>query len=281
MSITAKKTLGQHFLRSEKAIREIVAAGKVTPSDLVLEIGPGEGVLTAALLATGARVIAVEMDQRCIPLLTERFREEARLGRFQLLEGDVRDPKLLATLFGNEHIGTKPYKLIANIPYYITGLLFRMFLETEHPVRQPTTMVYLIQKEVAEQLVGRGGKLGNLALAAMLYGEPRIVAKVGKGAFLPPPKVDSTIVAIENISRKRIDGFSEKTFFALTHAGLGSRRKMLLANLTHTFNIDREKLMTIFAHAHISEKVRAEDLALADWVALAKALPEIENTLRE
>lgn len=272
MSIEAKKTLGQHFLRSEKAIREIVEAGKVTKDDTVLEIGPGEGVLTEALLQTGARVIAIEMDQRCIPLLNERFASEAKAGRFALLPGDVRDPELLALLFSKPYLGGKPYKLIANIPYYITGLLFRMFLETSPPVRQPTSMVYLIQKEVAEQLVGRDGKLGNLALAAMLYGSPRIVAKVGKGAFLPPPKVDSAIIAIENISRKHIEGFREKTFFALTHAGLGSRRKMLLANLSRTLGLDRNMLTETFKHAEIDEKIRAEDLTLLQWIALAKAL---------
>lgn len=272
MSIEAKKTLGQHFLRSDKAIREIVEAGKVTPLDTVLEIGPGEGVLTAALLATGARVIAVEMDERCIPILHERFAREEKEGRFQLLDGDVRDPALLATLFGKTHIGDKPYKLIANIPYYITGLLFRMFLETNPPVRQPTIMVYLIQKEVAEQLVGRGGKLGNLALAAMLYGKPRIVAKVPKGAFLPPPKVDSAIVAIENISRVNIKGFSEKTFFALTHAGLGNRRKMLLANLVNALKLDRQTLTGIFSKIDLDEKVRAEDVPLEQWITLARMI---------
>jgi 16S rRNA (adenine1518-N6/adenine1519-N6)-dimethyltransferase len=275
MSIEAKKTLGQHFLRSDKAIREIVEAGKVAPNDIVLEIGPGEGVLTEALLVAGAHVIAIEMDRRCIPILHERFAQEEAEGRFQLLEGDVRDPELLRVLFGKTHIGEKPYKLIANIPYYITGLLFRMFLETTPPVRQPTTMVYLIQKEVAEQLVGRDGKYGNLALAAMLYGKPRIVAKVPKGAFVPPPKVDSSIIAIEDISRKNISGFTEKTFFMLTHAGLASRRKMLFTNLINILKIDRPRLTEIFARAHINEKVRAEDLALTDWVTLAREIEQL------
>ncbi|HXK37795.1 MAG TPA: 16S rRNA (adenine(1518)-N(6)/adenine(1519)-N(6))-dimethyltransferase RsmA [Candidatus Paceibacterota bacterium] len=275
MSIEAKKTLGQHFLRSDKAIREIVEAGHIVPGDVILEIGPGEGVLTEALLSTGAHIIAIEMDQRCIPILHERFKKEEGEGRFQLLEGDVRNPELLRVLFGKSHIGNKPYKLIANIPYYITGLLFRMFLETTPPVRQPTLMVYLIQKEVAEQLVGRDGKYGNLALAAMLYGKPRIVAKVPKGAFLPPPKVDSSIIAIEDISRKNISGFSEKTFFMLTHAGLASRRKMLLTNLVNVLKVDRTRLQLIFERCGINEKVRAEDLKLADWIMLAREIEQL------
>ncbi len=272
MSIFAKKTLGQHFLHSKKAIEDIVKAGEVSSTDTILEIGPGEGVLTEALLHTGARVIAVEMDMRCIPILHNRFKQEESEGRFKLIEGDIRDPQLLEELFGKHFLGNTQYKLIANIPYYITGLLFRMFLETTPPVRQPMMMVYLIQKEVAEQLVGRNGKLGNLALAAMLYGKPRMVAKVGKGAFTPPPTVDSAIIAITDISKDRLNGFTEKTFFALTHAGLANRRKMLIANLTHTLHLNREVLQNIFQRLDIEEKIRAEDLSLEQWVDLAKAL---------
>jgi 16S rRNA (adenine1518-N6/adenine1519-N6)-dimethyltransferase len=275
MSIYAKKTLGQHFLKSDKAIREIVEAGKVTPSDTILEIGPGEGVLTEALLKTGATIIVVEMDERCIPILHARFEAEEKEGRFKMIEGDIRDKELLSTLFGKNYLGDKDYKLIANIPYYITGLLFRMFLETEAPVRQPTCMVYLIQKEVAEQLVARDGKLGNLALAAMLYGTPKIISKVPKGAFLPPPKVDSTIVAIENISRKNIVGFTEKLFFDLTHAGLASRRKMLLPNLVNNLGHKRGVVEEVLKEASIDEKIRAEDLSFSDWIKLAQEFNKI------
>lgn len=275
MSIYAKKTLGQHFLRSDKAIREMVEAGKVTDKDTILEIGPGEGVLTEALLKTGATVVVVEMDERCIPILKVRFEKEEKSGKFKILEGDIRDEVLLSKLFGKDYLDDKDYKLIANIPYYITGLLFRMFLETTKPIRQPICMVYLIQKEVAEQLVAKDGKLGNLALAAMLYGIPKIITKVPKGAFLPPPKVDSAIVAIENISRKNIVGFSDKIFFDLTHAGLASRRKMLLPNLINNLGYKREIILSILKEAEIDEKVRAEDLSFSSWIKLAQAFNKI------
>lgn len=275
MSIYAKKTLGQHFLKSDKAVREIVEAGKVIPSDTILEIGPGEGVLTEALLQTGATVIVVEMDERCIPILHTRFEKEEKAGKFKIIEGDIRDEALLTKLFGIGYLEDKEYKLIANIPYYITGLLFRMFLETTKPIRQPKCMVYLIQKEVAEQLVARDGKLGNLALAAMLYGSPKIISKVPKGAFLPPPKVDSTIVAIEDISRKNIVGFTDKTFFDLTHAGLASRRKMLLPNLVNNLGYKRDVIETILKEAEIDEKIRAEDLSFSSWIKLAQAFNKI------
>lgn len=275
MSIYAKKTLGQHFLRSDKAIREIVEAGKVISTDTILEIGPGEGVLTEALLQTGATVIVVEMDERCIPILHTRFETEEKEGRFKMIEGDIRNTDLLSQLFGKKYIGDSDYKLIANIPYYITGLLFRMFLETEAPVRQPTTMVYLIQKEVAEQLVSRDGKLGNLALAAMLYGNPRIVSKVPRGAFVPPPKVDSSIIAIENISRKNIKGFTEKLFFSLAHAGLASRRKMLVPNIVNNLGYKREVVEQIMKDIGLNEKIRAEDLTFPDWIKLSQAFNNI------
>lgn len=272
MSIQAKKTLGQHFLRSDKAVREIVEAGHIETSDIILEIGPGEGVLTEALIKTGATVIVVEMDERCIPILHAKFEKEEAVGKFKLIEGDIRNEELLKKLFGKDYIGKNDYKLIANIPYYITGLLFRMFLETKDPVRQPTCMVYLIQKEVAEQLIARDGKLGNLALAAKLYGDPKMVAKVPKGAFLPPPKVDSSIIAIENISRKNIKGFTEELFFNLIHAGLSNRRKMLIPNIVNNMNIKREDLELIFKKIEIDEKIRAEDLSFEKWLELAREI---------
>ncbi len=272
MSLYAKKTLGQHFLKSDKAIREIVQAGNVTSADIVLEIGPGEGVLTEALLQTGATVFAVEMDDRCIPVLTERFSPYIAQKKFILLHGDVRDGNLLSLLFSPSHIGGTPYKLIANIPYYITGLLFRMFLETQPPVQQPTCMVYLIQKEVAEELVGRKGKLGNLSLAALLYGTPKLISKVPKGAFLPPPKVDSAIIAITNISKQHVQGFTETEYFAVVHAGLAKKRKQLFGNLREHFRIPQEHLESIFTELNIEKSIRGEDLPFPSWISLVQAL---------
>lgn len=277
MSIYAKKTLGQHFLRSERAIADIVSAGEVVRTDTILEIGPGEGVLTEALLHTGATVFAIEMDDRCIPILNQRFEKEIQAKRFILLHGDVRDEALLYKLFSPSMIGEKKYKLIANIPYYITGLLFRMFLETTAPVRQPTCMVYLIQKEVADELVGKHGKLGNLALAAKLYGDPLIISKVPKGAFVPPPKVDSAIITIKGISKKHVKNFQEKTYFAVVHAGLANRRKMLLSNLHSHLEIKRSVLEEIFSHLDLDTKIRGEDLPFPLWVKLAEQIERIKK----
>lgn len=268
--LLAKKSLGQHFLRSDKALREMVEAGKVKAGDTVLEIGPGEGVLTAELLATGARVVAVELDDRAVPVLRERFSAEEEEGRFTLLHGDVRDSELLQNLFGSIIKG--PYKLVANIPYYITGMLFRMFLEVKDPVRQPSCMVYLIQKEVADNLAARDGKMNSLALAARLYGDPRKMSVVPKGAFVPPPKVDSAVVVIDNISMERVNGFTQEQYFDLVHAGLGSRRKQLLSNITNAGIAPREKLEEIFAKLGIDLKIRGEDLSFDKWCELVRAI---------
>jgi 16S rRNA (adenine1518-N6/adenine1519-N6)-dimethyltransferase len=270
MALLAKKSLGQHFLRSDKALREMVEAGKVGQGDTVLEIGPGEGVLTEALLTTGARVVVVELDDRAVPVLQARFEKEAREGKFVLIHGDVRDPELLNRLFGEVIVGS--YKLIANIPYYITGMLFRMFLEVTPPVRQPSCMVYLIQKEVADNLAARDGKMNTLALAARLYGNPRKVSVVPRGAFLPPPKVDSAIVVIDDISNERIEGFTQEQFFDLVHAGLGSRRKQLLSNIASAGLASRGELEEIFGKLDIDLKVRGEDLSFEKWCDLARAI---------
>jgi 16S rRNA (adenine1518-N6/adenine1519-N6)-dimethyltransferase len=208
----AKKHLGQHFLTSQKALFDMVTAGQVVSGDLVLEIGPGKGVLTKELLEKGAQVIAIEKDADLLPLLKEKFEKELGREQLQILPKDVLafDPSILKEY-------KKSYKLIANIPYYITGAIIEQFLGAKH---QPSTMVLLIQKEVAERIIARNEKTGNLggkqsilSIAVSVYGQPKVVSKVPSGAFFPPPKVDSAIIAIENINRSFFEGIDEKKFF--------------------------------------------------------------------
>ncbi len=268
MTLRAKKSLGQHFLRSKVALTQIIEAAKLSADDVVLEIGPGEGALTEGLLATGTRVVAVETDERCIGLLEERFASFIKTKKFTLLHGDVRNTDVQQKLFTKAYLGKTPYKLVANIPYYITGMLFRLFLET---LRQPSTIVFLIQKEVAEQIVARDGKEGILSLAVKIFGTPRYVAKVKREAFSPPPKVDSAIIAIENISLVRLDGLTPETYFRVVKAGLAARRKMLLGNLRE-LGIAKETLETIFIEQKIALTVRGEDVVSETWKELAKSL---------
>lgn len=164
-----KKSLGQHFLNSPQIVSDIVTAGKVTQEDTVLEIGPGEGVLTEKLLATGAHVISIEKDDRLIPELHKRFNREISLKQFDLIHADVLD-------VGLTHISSNKYKVVANIPYYITGQIIRMFLESD---RQPTAMTLLIQKEVADRIVARDKKESLLSLSVKVFGDPKYLASLG------------------------------------------------------------------------------------------------------
>ena len=274
MSIRAKKSLGQHFLRSKTALREMIEAAAINNGELVLEIGPGEGVLTQELLVAGGRVIAVETDERCIMLLRERFRDEIETKQLTLLVGDIRAEKTIRELFNTKNLGTKTYKLVANIPYYITGMLFRLFLEK---LRQPSIIVFLVQKEVAEEIISRDGKEGILSLSVKAYGNPRYVSKVKKEAFSPPPKVDSAILSIVDINRERVSRALEKKYFAIIKAGLGSRRKMLFGNLTRAFPEIKSKIEESFNTLQIDKGVRGEDLSHREWLKLVQILPEISD----
>lgn len=255
-----KKSLGQNFLNSPKIISDIVLAGKVVATDTVLEIGPGEGILTRELLKTGAHVISVEKDDRLIPELQKTFSKEISSKQFDLIHADILDVELT-------HVAGKKYKLVANIPYYITGQIIRMFLESD---TQPTSMTVLVQKEVAERIIARDGKESLLSLSVKVFGEPKYMRTVGKGAFTPQPNVDSAVINIENISKERLEGVDEKKFFTVIHGGFAHKRKQLLPNLSSLTS--KEKLIKAFKLAEIDVKARAEDLPLTTWIKLCKSI---------
>lgn len=255
-----KKSLGQHFLNSPKIIADIVSAGKVTKEDRVIEIGPGEGTLTSALLKTGAGVTAVEKDDRLILVLQKKFAKEISSRQFKLVHGDILTYDLTK-------ITKKPYKVVANIPYYITGQIIRMFLENDS---EPITMTLLVQKEVAERIVAKDKKESLLSLSVKIYGEPKIIRTVGRGAFSPQPNVDSAILHIENISKKKLANADEKRFFEVIHAGFAHKRKQLLPNLSAIYK--KEILIDAFKKIGLDKKDRAEDVSLENWLQLCEML---------
>lgn len=262
-----KKSLGQHFLTSEDIARRIAKAGECRSGDAVLEIGPGTGMLTALLLQTGAKVIAIEKDDRAIPLLETRFKAEIGQGSLKIIHGDILEDQKTLVL-------PKKYKVIANIPYYITGALMRRFLETDH---QPSVIVFLVQKEVADR-IALSKKASILSLSVKAYGNPTYIETVPARFFKPVPKVDSAILKIDQISKEYFSGFSEKVFFNLLHLGFSQKRKKLLGNLSRQF--DKETIHTAFSEFSISENIRAEDFALEGWKRLALKIEKPPQTQR-
>ncbi len=251
MSIFAKKSLGQNFLKNDGVLQKIAEAGEISAGDIVLEVGPGEGALTQKLLEKAGKVIAIEKDHRLISILEEKFSKEISEGKFRLFEGDVLEDD--AEKWG---IKNGEFKIIANIPYYITGLFFRKFLSG--PIN-PTKIVVLVQKEIADRIIARDGKESLLSISVKAYGIPSMIMKVSKGSFIPAPKVDSAVLSIDTISKDLFKTFSEDKFFEILKAGFAHKRKILLGNLKeHTTS-------EVFSRLGFSEKVRAEDLKLEDW----------------
>ncbi|MEK7227529.1 MAG: 16S rRNA (adenine(1518)-N(6)/adenine(1519)-N(6))-dimethyltransferase RsmA [Patescibacteria group bacterium] len=259
----AKKSLGQHFLRSERALDLIVKAGDIKPEDIILEIGPGTGVLTEKLLETGAKVIAVEKDDGLFRFLQEKFARKIRQGKLDLVHGDILDfnPEILK--FYKNH----DYKLIANIPYNITGAILEKFLSAD---QQPELMVLLVQKEVAQRIVAKDNKESILSVSVKAYGKPVYIEPVKAGSFAPAPKVDSAIIAIEGISKDFFRNFPEKGFFRLLRTGFKAKRKKLLSNLSLIF--EKEKVKEAFQGLNLDENTRAEELPVEMWQQLASIL---------
>lgn len=258
----AKKSLGQHFLTSPGAISAIILAGQIKKSNAVLEIGPGRGVLTQALLLKSSKVVAVEKDSHLMPYLQEKFTREITSGQLILVSGDI-----LNFSPANYSLETNKYKIIANIPYYLTGQIFRQFLELSI---QPEKMVLLVQKEVAERILARDNKESLLSLSIKAFGKPKYIKTVKAGSFNPPPKVDSAILAVDDISRDFFKDCGEKIFFKLIHLGFAHKRKQLVANLAGSYR--REKVVKILEQLKISATIRAEDLKIEDWKQLAKLI---------
>ncbi len=257
-----KKSLGQHFLHSQHYLAMVADAAGLKPGERILEIGPGDGALTAALLARGAEVVAIEKDARLIPVLEEKFMEEIREKKLSLIEGDVLEIGIETLELKN-----RAYKLVANIPYYITGAIMEKFLSASV---QPSAMTLLVQKEVAER-IARDKKESILSLSVKAYGTPRYVHTVPAGAFSPPPKVDSAILHIDAVSRANFTTIEqEKRFFELVHAGFAHKRKLLARNLEPVLGKDYARILK---DAGVPENARAEEMPLEVWLGLSKSKP--------
>lgn len=270
----AKKSLGQNFLKSDAVLAKIRDAADVVGNDIVLEIGPGLGALTEVLLKFAGKVIAIEKDDQLHATLQVTFANEIAAGKLDLIHGDVMafDPELLRSYCDSK---LEVYKLIANIPYNITGAIIEKFLSAKF---QPTMMVLMVQKEVAERIVAKNNKPGRagslpgkesiLSIAVKAYGVPTYISTVKAGNFVPAPSVDSAIIKIDGISRHRFkNAHHEQVFFQVMKAGFAHKRKTLAGNLKNI--LEPSIVDAALQAAGLHTTVRAEDVPIEIWHNLA------------
>ncbi len=259
LGLRPSKGLGQNFLVDESVPPKILAAAAIGPEDAVIEIGPGVGVLTLRLAPVVRKLTAVELDARLYPYLHEAL---SSYHGARLVEGDALN-------FAPAELEPEPYKLVANIPYYITSAILRHFLENEH---RPTRIVLMVQKEVAQRIVAQPPDMSLLAVSVQFYGRPKIWSYVPAGAFFPPPKVDSAILLIETYppQERPCPDVDERRFFEIVRAGFGQKRKQLANSLTAGFSptIEKSQVQTALSEAGIDGSRRAETLSLPEWAKL-------------
>jgi 16S rRNA (adenine1518-N6/adenine1519-N6)-dimethyltransferase len=257
-----KKSLGQNFLKSKGVVSHIISASKIKKGDLVLEIGPGQGFLTEDLIEASENVLSIEKDHRLIERLEEKFADQIKKGKLQIVHDDVLNIDLDSKDWTPASAGATPvsYKLIANIPYYITGQIIKKFLTSK---RKPTLMTLMVQKEVAERIVAKDGKESLLSLSVKVFGEPKYIKTVKKDKFSPAPKVDSAILLIENIEEryfKRKD--QEVLFFEIIRKAFNQKRKQIGKTLKmYELQLKRSK---------IDLKIRPERVSIEEWVSFVK-----------
>lgn len=254
--ISPKKSLGQNFLYDPGLLQKITALAELTPENDVLEIGPGLGSLTRTLAKSAHRVIAVELDQRLIPILVQQLGD---LENVTIREGDILDFDLSANFESS-------YKVVSNVPYYITGAILR-FLYSSQPF--PSLIIMTVQEEVAERLIALPGDMSLLSCAIQYYATPEICFTIKAGAFWPKPDVNSAVIRLRTHHKPFLEGSDEELFFSLIQAGFGHKRKQLRKNLSG-LGYTKEKLDEIFLRIGIQGTQRAEELDISDWVKLVK-----------
>lgn len=263
-NIKANKRLGQHFLAKEEVLYEMAEAGGISKSDAVLEIGPGLGVLTTLLCKKAGKVVAVEKDARFVPILEEITRQFKNIC---IIKEDVL--KLDIENLQNE-LSSK-FKVVANLPYYITSPIIMKLLSNRHKI---SLAVVMVQKEVAKRLISSPGNkdYGILTIAVGLYADVEMVCDVSKNAFIPPPKVDSAVVKITPRETPRVKLQDEELFFEVVKASFGERRKTIRNSLKNRLNlpIDVEILDDVLKKAEIDPKRRGETLSIEEFARLSE-----------
>ena len=256
-----RKRLGQHFLRDSSVLEHIISAAEISPADTVIEVGPGLGILTEALAGQGARVIAVELDPRLMALLKKRL---APYPRVMIVQNDIL--KVPPGQLLDDHLPaserTSNYKVVANLPYYITSPALSHFLEAQH---KPERMVVMVQKEVGETIVANPGKMRLLSVRAQFHSRPSVVCYVPAAAFHPAPRVESVVLRLDVYTRPPIDVSDVDGFFEVVMHGFSAPRKQLRNAMAHSLQMSTDEVSRLLEDAGVEGRRRAETLSLEEW----------------
>jgi 16S rRNA (adenine1518-N6/adenine1519-N6)-dimethyltransferase len=259
--LKARKSLGQHFLIDEAVLSVIVEAAELCPTDTVIEVGPGLGILTGELTRHAGNVIAVELDTGLASILQRRL---ASYSNLRVINADILKVKLSQLLPGKGS-----YKVVANLPYYITSPVLRYFVEASS---KPSLMVVMVQKEVGEAIVAAPGNMSLLAVSLQVYAKPRIISYVPAQSFYPRPKVDSVILRFDMLLEPSVKVADIDGFFEVVKSGFSSPRKQLHNSLAHGLGMKPAEVYPLLAQARIDPKRRAETLSLDEWSKLYEVL---------
>lgn len=265
MIINKQKRLGQVFLKDQDIIQKIIQTAEIESKDQILEIGPGKGVLTEPLLKTGAKIFAVEKDPEMINLLEGKFKDNSQL---TLIQADIRD-FLKNEDYTKYKIQNTRYKVIGNIPYYLTSYLLRILLENSI---KPKLIVLMLQKEVAERIIAQPPQMNLLSVCIQFYAKPEIICYVSKTAFQPKPKVDSAVIKLTPYPVIARDEVTKQSFFKVVKAGFRQPRKLLLNNIYNNLKIEKDKIKEIFEQLNIPINARPQNLSVQNWISLAQKL---------
>jgi 16S rRNA (adenine1518-N6/adenine1519-N6)-dimethyltransferase len=257
------KRLGQNFLIDKSVLRKIVEAAELSKEDIILEVGPGIGNLTMELAKKAKKIIAVEKDLKMIEILKETMRN---LINVEIVQGNILDPKIFSYI-RKKFVFRSQYKLVANIPYYLTSPLIRKFLEEKSP---PKEMILMVQKEVARRICAKPPDMNLLAVSVQFYAKPEIVSFVSKNSFWPKPKVDSAIIKIKPLIDADRGPINVDLFFKVVKAGFSHPRKQLINNLSEKLKMKKEKVKNWLLENNIQPSQRAENLTIKDWINLIR-----------
>ena len=265
-----RKSLGQHFLVDEEVLRAVASAAELTTNDVVMEIGPGLGVLTRELAKRAGQVVSVELDSFLSSALRQTL---ASLENVTVVDGDILQLEPAALLQGHKAAN---YKVVANLPYYITSAVLRHFLEAK---LKPQIMVVMVQKEVAEAIVAKPGRMSLLSVSVQFYGEPRIISYVPARCFYPAPKVDSAIVKIELYSQPPAEVTDRESFFELVRAGFSAPRKQIGNSLAQGLKLPKAECLSLLRKTSIVPQRRSETLTLEEWAKLCQAFTQVDECI--